>query len=639
MTFVAPAFLWGLLVLAVPVIVHFFYLRRAKRYEFSQAALVERLRQASRPYLRLRHWILLALRLLIVTLIVMAFARPKLGQSLTFSSEGTSVLVIWDVSPSMEPAFERARALLLEVLRRDPPSYEYRLLTTDSYLPLGGFVSARLLTERLSSIRPASMGHPIASFLERAEILFAGALYANRRIYVVSDFQASSVGDLSRIPESIADEIILIPVTPSAISNAFIDSLFARREEGRWRVRFRLRGEAGRTYTVRIGGQTRSFLPGIYEEALPATATQVEIIIDGDGVNFDNRIVGGLEDPYQKRIGWTAPMGEAFMRLHRLLGITPTIVREEGDWQSLSTFIGEVHRLPERISSWVAAGGTLIAFLPADLSPTLWQKVFLAGSVPFPHRQTVSSPLILRPEPTPFWEGVFSSGEGMPAYLAEPLIVPTVYSLQVPAGRVLLRDEQGIPLLWEIPVGRGRVYLFAFSWEKSQLGSHSLFVPLFARLYEWGEKANAFRAVEAGKRQNLLIAMPTRPRLRHIATGTEYLPPAEKKGAFWQFSFGDQPLPLGLYEIRDEQRTYGALGLNVSVEESSSPTLSPESWIAAGIPVRVLSWEDGQLREKTGSSGWKDWQIWTVLVILGLAVETYWARRLLRPPLLTAPSP
>lgn len=639
MTFLAPAFLWGLLALAVPIIVHFFYLRRAKKYEFSRAALVERLRQASRPYLRLRHWILLALRLFVVAVIVMAFARPKVGQKLSPDSGGASILVIWDVSPSMTPAFEQARALLTEILRQAPLSYEYRLLTTDSYLPAGGFVSARLLLERLPGVRPASMGYPIVSFLERAEILFTGAAYADRRIYIVSDFQRSSVGDLTRLREKAPGEIILIPVSTAIASNAFIDSLVARREGGQWRLHFRLQGESGRPYAIRIGERSRSLLPGTYEETLPLSATQVELVISGDGVDFDNRVVAGLQDPYESRVGWSIPPGEAFVRLHHLLGITPVTVRKQADWQTLSTFIGDLHLLPTEIGSWVAGGGTLITFPPADLSPAAWQKAFFSAGIPFPRKQITAEPLTLRPAPSPFWEGVFSSTGTLPAYLAEPLSVRTVYVFQMPAGRPLLLDEGGTALLWEVPVGRGRVYLFAFPWKESQLGNHSLFVPLFARLYAWGERVNALQAVEAGKRQILQVMMPVRPRLRHITTGTEYIPPAEKKGAFWQFSFGDQPLPLGLYEIRDEQRTYGTVGLNVSVEESRSPVISPDTWEAAGLTVRILNWENGQLTEKVRGTGWKDWHLWVLLALVLLAVETYWARRLLRPAPLTVPSP
>ncbi|MCS7152597.1 MAG: BatA domain-containing protein [Bacteroidia bacterium] len=639
MNFLLPNFLWGLLALGVPIIVHFFYLRRAKRYEFSQAALVEKLRQASRPYLRLRHWILLALRLAIVTAIVFLFARPKIGQALPLPRENASVLIVWDVSPSMTAVFSEAQALLIEALRRDPPTYEYRLLTTDSYLPKGGFVSARLLIEKLREVRPASMGYPIAAILERGEMFFTDAQYSTHKVYIVSDFQRSSVGEFERLSSLPISEMVLIPVANPLGGNAYIDSLWAVREGSGWLFRFHLQGEAGRLYTVQIGERKRSLLPGTYEEILPASLRQVRLTIEGDALPFDNEVTAGLQDPQKGRIGWNAPLGEPFVRLHRLLGIEPKVPRSSADWQILSVFVGEIGRLPEEISSWVAEGGSLVAFPPATLSPALWQKFFLSAEVPPPQQKEVTAPFAVRPVSEPFWEGIFLPTGAAAGFLAEPLVAFTLYQFQVSAGRALLANEQGEVLLWEIPFGRGRVYLFTFPWEKSTLGNHSLFVPLMARLYNWGEAKGSVWAAEAGKRFTFSADMPERPRLRHLSSGSEYMPATRRSGASWLFSFGEQPLPLGLYEIRGETETYGFVGLNVAVEESSSPPLPLHTLSSTKFPIRILSWEEGRLSEKSVGISWRDWHIWLVAALLLIGIETFWARQLLRPKALTVPSP
>lgn len=225
MSFLHPELLWGLLALAVPIIVHFFYLRRSRRYEFSQALLVERLRRASKPYLRLRHLLLLLLRLAIVSVIVLLFARPYWGAAAASQAEGASVLVVVDVSPSMRPAFESALTFLKEVIARDPASYEYRLLSTESYLPKGGFASGKVVIERLNQLQPADMGFPLAALLEKAELFFQGASHARRKVYLLSDFQRSSVGQLQRIPTTGLEQIVLLPVPGFSPSNAYFDSV------------------------------------------------------------------------------------------------------------------------------------------------------------------------------------------------------------------------------------------------------------------------------------------------------------------------------------------------------------------------------------------------------------------------------
>ncbi|MCS6895148.1 MAG: BatA domain-containing protein [Bacteroidia bacterium] len=637
MSFLSPAFLWGLVALAVPVIVHFFYLRRAKKYEFSQAALVERLRQASRPYLRLRHWILLLLRLGAVTAIVLLFARPKVGVSASLASEGASVLVVWDVSPSMMPVFAQSQALLREVLQKAPPSYEYRLLTTDSYLPKGGFVSAKLLMERLQEVQPASMGYPIATLLERGAVLFANAQYPVHKVYILSDFQSSSIGDIARIPAQAFSEIVLIPVSSPLAGNAYIDSLLAFREGSEWRVRFHLHGTPGRLYTIRTKGLARSFLPGIQEVRFPAEATALEIQIEGDELPFDNVITAGLRDVHSAQIGWGMPTEPSVEKLHQLLGIQPKPPRNSEDWDDLSIFVGLLSSLPDNLPTWVAEGGTLITFPPAELSPAVWQRTFLSAELSLLGSRDIPQPIAFRPVEGPFWESVFIRAESPPALLAEPLRLRKLYEFRVPTGQPLLLSEEGMPLLWELPWGKGRVYLFTFPWEGSGLSRHSLLVPLFARLYQWGERADFLWAIEAGRRRSFTLKCTERPRLRHIATGTEYLPSAERKGAFWQFSFGDQPLPLGLYEVRGESQTYALLGLNVSVEESSAPILSSEVWEKAGLPVRLVEWSGDSLQTRKLGWAWRDWHLWLLLTILLLVGETFWARRLLRPSASTLP--
>ncbi|MEN3040845.1 MAG: BatA domain-containing protein [Bacteroidia bacterium] len=619
----------------MPIIVHFFYLRRAKKYEFSQVAFIERLRQASRPYLRLRHWILLLLRLGIVTAIVFLFARPKIATSAVLQSEGASVLVVWDVSPSMIPVFNQAQALLAEVLQKDPSSYEYRLLTTDSYLPRGGFVSAKLLMERLREVQPASMGYPIATLLERGSSLFANAQYSVHKVYILSDFQSTSIGDIARISPQAFSEITLIPVASPLAENAYIDSVRVFREAREWRVQFRLHGVAGRLYTIRMKNFARSFLPGDHELRLSGEEASLRLQVEGDQVEFDNLFVAGLRDSYSDQISWGVPMDPSLQKLHQLLGIQPKLQRHPEDWSDLSIYVGELPNLPDNLPTWVAEGGTLIAFPSPELTPSVWQRNFLSAEISLVAGREITRPIGLRPVEGPFWEPVFLPIERNMGLLAEPLLSRRLYEFRVSAGRPLLLSEEGIPLLWEIPWGKGRVYLFAFPWEGSNLGRHSIVVPLFARLYGWGESSSYLWATAAGHRRLFTLKGIERPRLRHVATGTEYVLPAERKGPLWQFSFGDQPLPLGLYEVRGGTQLYGLLGLNVSAEESSASILPIEAWQKAGLPIRLMEWSGDDLRTRELNWAWRDWHIWLLLAILLLAAETYWGRRLLRPAPIT----
>ena len=74
--FLHPAYLFGLLAAALPVLIHLLNRRRLKRIRFPAVRFVLlSQRRISRTY-RLRHWILLALRTVAVLLLVLLLANP-----------------------------------------------------------------------------------------------------------------------------------------------------------------------------------------------------------------------------------------------------------------------------------------------------------------------------------------------------------------------------------------------------------------------------------------------------------------------------------------------------------------------------------------------------------------------------------
>ncbi len=66
MVFTYPILLWGLAVLAVPLIVHLFNLRKAKRVGFSNVHFLENIKKQSSSNRHLRHLLVLLCRLLFV---------------------------------------------------------------------------------------------------------------------------------------------------------------------------------------------------------------------------------------------------------------------------------------------------------------------------------------------------------------------------------------------------------------------------------------------------------------------------------------------------------------------------------------------------------------------------------------------
>jgi hypothetical protein len=76
MQWVYPYFLWALLVLVIPIIIHFFNIRRYKKIYFSNVAFIKQITQESQVKNKIKEYLVLALRLLALCFLVMAFAQP-----------------------------------------------------------------------------------------------------------------------------------------------------------------------------------------------------------------------------------------------------------------------------------------------------------------------------------------------------------------------------------------------------------------------------------------------------------------------------------------------------------------------------------------------------------------------------------
>jgi hypothetical protein len=78
MIFLNPAILFGLLAASIPVLIHLLNLRKLKKIEFSTLAFLKELQKNKIRKVKIKQWLLLALRVLVILFLVTAFARPTL---------------------------------------------------------------------------------------------------------------------------------------------------------------------------------------------------------------------------------------------------------------------------------------------------------------------------------------------------------------------------------------------------------------------------------------------------------------------------------------------------------------------------------------------------------------------------------
>ena len=107
MSFLAPAILLALPLIALPLIIHLVNQRRFQTVQWAAMRFLLAAKLLSRGYSRLRQWLILCLRTLAVAALVLAVARPlSRGWLSGVGGERASAIVLLDRSPSMSQATE-----------------------------------------------------------------------------------------------------------------------------------------------------------------------------------------------------------------------------------------------------------------------------------------------------------------------------------------------------------------------------------------------------------------------------------------------------------------------------------------------------------------------------------------------------
>src|SRR5438093_3140025 len=101
--FTNVALLAGMGALAIPILIHLLLKRQKQRLRFSTIQFFVRQDEQASKRRRLRNWLLLAVRLLLVTLLVLAFARPylKSAQAAAGAQKPLNAVFVLDRSLSM----------------------------------------------------------------------------------------------------------------------------------------------------------------------------------------------------------------------------------------------------------------------------------------------------------------------------------------------------------------------------------------------------------------------------------------------------------------------------------------------------------------------------------------------------------
>jgi len=229
MHFLYPSFLWALLALAIPVIIHLFYFRKFKRVYFTNVKYLKEIKEETSNRNKLKNLLVLLSRCLAVAGLVFAFAQPFIPTTGTIKAGINHVSVFVDNSysmtakrddiPLLDFAKERATAIINSYSEED----RFQVLTHDFEGRHQRFISKEDAISYIDEIKVTPSVQNISKILIRQKQLFE-TVENNRVSYIISDFQ-KSISDYDVFRDT-SFEINLLPLQTSQQKNLSVDSLW-----------------------------------------------------------------------------------------------------------------------------------------------------------------------------------------------------------------------------------------------------------------------------------------------------------------------------------------------------------------------------------------------------------------------------
>lgn len=681
MGFLNPFLLVGLAAAAIPIAVHLFNFRRPERVDFSTLRFVREIEATAMRRVRIRQWLLLALRTLAIGFLVLAFARPTRTADASVFEEGAaqSLVLVLDNSRSMTlrdaqgELMEQARDLGAAVIDATGAGDERTVLPVarpPEYRPVP-FVTPGPALDAVQATVALAGAEPLTAAIARAASLLEGAVHPRREIVVVSDLQAATFTDSlsAALPDGIG--VTLVPLGGRRqVNTAVTDVRVVSRivEPGRpVQVEATVVRYGGRPGTVgaallvdgdRVAETAVDVIPDT-----PATARFTvtppargwlggEVRIEEDAAPWDDARWFALRVPPPPRVLLVRGDGARADLVALAFGVAA-----EGGSVSVNEIAGaalngaDLDRYDAvvlvgadptasagRLEAFVAAGGGVLAFpgtepetLNALLSGVGGGQITGTLGASDGDRLGTSTEVDLD---HPLFAGVFDSARPTP----EAIDIRKIARYQPGSSdeSTLIGTQPGPPLLQEIRHGAGSVLLVGVAADLgwSDLPQRGLFVPLLFRsagyLAAGSSVADSGDGGEEGQIRVTGVGASTA--LRLVGPDGATVTPSQRTvpGAVL-LDIADVAARAGLYRVVQGERTLRVVAVNEDARESDPAALDPAEAVRrlesiTGQPVTLAS-SASALASTTGTTGTPLWTIFLALALACLIAETLVAAR------------
>src|SRR6056297_87605 len=328
MSFLNPLFLIALVSVGIPLLIYMLNLRKPKRIRFSTLAFFESLKSTSLRKIKIKRWLLMAVRMLAVAALAFALAHPFLpsGSGVISTGEPAVVGIIIDNSPSMNqidrngPYIEQAKEIASDIIELQNSDDRIVLNVTNGESLTLPYLTASAAERELADVETVVSGNYLSRTITQAVQQLNSAKEPNKLLYIISDGQETQISELEglELDERFNVNLQFIRLGESQSANVGIENVSLEKAEGDNLIRCKVQNYGDQqtgTQFLNVYVEDELLAQQVYD--LPGSESEefvfelpdsderfvrVKLEIEGDELVFDNSYYVAIELPEERNV-------------------------------------------------------------------------------------------------------------------------------------------------------------------------------------------------------------------------------------------------------------------------------------------------------------------------------------------------
>lgn len=635
MQFKHPEFLYFLFLLIVPILVHLFQLRKFKKEYFTNVTFLKELIIQTRKSSKLKKYLLLASRLLLLAALVFAFAQPffKAKDNVNASNE---MYIVLDNSFSMQAKGKKGelfKRAVQDLLEHTPENTSFSLLTTTENFYNTGIKSVQPDVQNMGySATPFQLDNVIARINAKKSAV-------NKDILIITDGVGLKKEQLSGFRKE--DNVMFYFPEAEKVNNIAIDSVFINQTLDNFYeigVNLKAYGDDFKNIPVALYNKNKLIAKTIVNIesgsktmnfTIPKENFHGYVSVSDNELEYDNTYYFSLTKPQKSNvISIGAPEKSQFLaRIYtpdefNYAHFAPGSLDYNSIDKQDAVILNELTEIPQALQttlkSFVEKGGNLIV-IPATETPVQSLNTFLSAFGNYQFRSLSKSEKMVTKInfSHPLMRPVFEKKVDNFQY------PKTTSSFEVSsASAIILANSDQSPFLSSLQNGVASVYVFSAPINKSNSNFQNspLIVPVFYNMAQSAQKSG-IKAFTIGKNQSAVVeSLLSKDEILSLKNSLgndkgDFIPEQQILNNKVKLSFNDNPSVAGNFDVMNTTTPVDALSFNYDRTESDFTQPNTDAADDFKTVDDLESLFTTLLTERTDSQLWK-WFVWAALLFL-----------------------